>query len=97
MQRILTIAILVIGASFLMAADPPASSSDKSPANPSAVEQPAAPPAAEAVPEGMLVNTLGWAKVKKKTGVGIDYYINGRQWRATRRRKRSGSQPFRRG
>ena len=77
MKRVLAIAILVIGASYLMAANPPASSADKSPANPSAIEQPAPPPAPVVVPEGWLANSLGANRLTKKTRIRIWDYAQG--------------------
>ena len=77
MKRILATAILVIGASYLMA-NPPASSPNSAPANP-AVEEHAGgpPPPMPPPPEGWLADSLGVNKALKKTGVHIWDYAQG--------------------
>ena len=84
MQRILAIAVLVIGASYLMAANPPSSSPDNAAANPAAAGQPAGPPPGPQNPmlenaspgsDGLLSEALGWEKYRQKTGVSIYFYM----------------------
>ena len=83
MRRILAIAALVIGASFLMAAGPEASSSSNPLANPPEGAQPEGPPPPaspqlqNATPgsDGALFKSLGWEKIREKTGISFYYYL----------------------
>lgn len=77
MKRILAMAILVVGASYLMA-NPPASSPNSAPANPAVEEHAGGPPPPQTPPpEGWLADSLGVNKALKKTGVHIWDYAQG--------------------
>jgi hypothetical protein len=85
MQRVLAIAVLLIGSSFLMAANPPASSPDKPPANPASAEPQGPPPpppmtgtleGATPGSDGLLFQSLGWDKsLREKSRVSFYGYI----------------------